>query len=78
MISFNHVCLSRGSKKLLDDVSFLFSKGNRVGVVGRNGSGKTSLFRAILDEIHLESGNIDKPSDLRLSLMEQETPGTER
>ena len=78
MISFNHVCLSRGSKKLLDDVSFLISKGNRVGVVGRNGSGKTSLFRAILDEIHLESGNIDKPSDLRLSLMEQETPGTER
>ncbi len=78
MISFNHVCLSRGSKKLLDDVSFLIPKGNRVGVVGRNGSGKTSLFRAILDEIHLESGNIDKPSDLRLSLMEQETPGIDR
>ena len=78
MISFNSVSLSRGKKKLLTDVNFLIPKGNRVGIVGRNGCGKTSLFLAILDEIYVESGNINKPSDLRLSLMEQETPGIDR
>ena len=78
MISFNQLSLSRGKKKLLDDVNVLIPKGNRIGIVGRNGSGKTSLFRAILDEVYVESGKIDKPSDLRLSLMEQETPGIER
>ncbi len=70
--------MSKGNKKLLDDVNILISEGHRVGVIGRNGCGKTSLFQAISDEAHLESGTILRRSNLRLSLMAQETPGVKK
>ena len=78
MISLNNVSISKGNKKLLDDANISISEGYRVGVIGRNGCGKTSLFQAISDETHLETGQIKKRSNLRLSLMAQETPGVER
>ena len=78
MISFNNVSISKGNKKLLDDANILISEGYRVGVIGRNGCGKTTLFQAILDETYLETGEISKSSNLRLSLMAQETLGVER
>ena len=78
MISLNNVSISKGNKKLLDDANISIQEGHRVGVIGRNGCGKTSLFHAILDETHLETGEIKKRSNLRLSIMEQETPGVER
>ena len=52
--------------------------GQRTGVIGRNGSGKTSLFRALSGEIPLEQGEIDMPTGLRCASMEQETPGSDR
>ena len=78
MISLNNVSISKGNKKLLDDANISIQEGHRVGVIGRNGCGKTSLFHAISDEAHLETGEIKKRSNLRLSIMEQETPGVER
>ena len=78
MIHLNNISLTRGKKKLLSEANILIPKAQRVGVIGRNGCGKTSLFRTISDGLTLDSGTIDKPSGLRISLMNQETPGLDR
>ena len=68
----------RGHQLLLQDVSLVLYKGQRTGVIGRNGCGKTSLFRALAGEIPLDKGDINLPSDLRWSAIAQETPGVDR
>ncbi len=78
MISFSSITLMRGQQILLRGTSLVVHKGERCGVIGRNGSGKTSLFRSITGEIPLEEGTINLPSGLRWSVMEQETPGVDR
>ncbi len=67
-----------GNQVLLRDVSLVIHKGQRTGIIGRNGCGKTSLFRALGSEIALEEGEIDMPNGLRCSSMAQETPASSR
>ncbi|MFT4863195.1 MAG: ATP-binding cassette subfamily F protein 3, partial [Pseudohongiellaceae bacterium] len=78
MISFLNLTLMRGQQLLLNNTSLVVHNGERCGVIGRNGSGKTSLFKSITGEIPLEEGSINLPSGLRWSVMEQETPGVDR
>ncbi|MFK7863563.1 MAG: ABC-F family ATP-binding cassette domain-containing protein [Pseudohongiellaceae bacterium] len=78
MISLINISVMRGQQLLLDDASLVVKNGQRVGVIGRNGSGKTSLFKAIAGEVPLESGAIEMPNGTRWSMMAQETPGVER
>ena len=78
MISLNNIMLMRGSQILLRHVSLVIHKGHRTGVIGRNGCGKTSLFRALSGDIALEEGEIEMPNGLRRSSMAQETPGSRR
>lgn len=68
----------RGRQLLLEDASLMLRSGQRTGIIGRNGTGKTSLFKALNHEIPIEQGSIDLPNGLRTSTMSQETPGSSR
>jgi len=56
----------------------LLRGGQRTGIIGRNGSGKTSLFKALAGEIPIDQGSIEMPNGLRWAMMSQETPGSAR
>jgi ATP-binding cassette, subfamily F, member 3 len=74
MISFSNATLRRGPRKLLDELSFTIYPGWRVGVVGRNGTGKSTLFAALLGELHADSGEVSLPKNLDIATVAQETP----
>ncbi len=74
MIAFRNFALRRGHRLLLSDVDCVLHDGWRVGVVGRNGSGKSSLFAAIRGEVEADRGDIDVPNRLRIASVAQETP----
>ncbi len=61
MIYFRNVNLSFLDRQLFDDINWTIHPKSRIGLVGDNGTGKTTLFRAILDQVHLDSGFIDIP-----------------
>jgi ATP-binding cassette, subfamily F, member 3 len=62
LIYFRNVSLSFLDKKLFDKINWTIHPKSRIGLVGDNGTGKTTLFRAILAQVHLDSGIIDIPS----------------
>src|SRR6478735_4631627 len=74
MISFKNFALRRGERLLLSNVDLTLHAGWRVGVIGRNGCGKSSLFATIMGEIESDLGNLDLPSKLRIASVAQETP----
>ncbi len=74
MLAFKNLALRRGPRLLFSDVDLTLHAGWRVGVVGRNGCGKSSLFAAVRGEIEPDRGDIDKPNKLRMASVAQETP----
>ena len=74
MIAFRNFALRRGERLLLSDVDLTLHAGVRVGVVGRNGCGKSSLFAVIQGESEPDRGDVDMPSRLRIASVAQETP----
>jgi len=74
MIAFRHFALRRGSRLLLSDIDLVIQSGWRLGVVGRNGCGKSSLFAALQGQLEADAGELDLPAKLRLASVAQETP----
>jgi ATP-binding cassette subfamily F protein 3 len=74
MISFRNFALRRGERLLLSNVDLALHAGYRVGVVGRNGAGKSSLFAALMREVEPDRGDIDLPGKARIASVAQETP----
>src|SRR5690348_13834945 len=74
MISFRNFALRRGERLLLSEVDLALHAGWRLGVVGRNGCGKSSLFAALLGELEPDRGDLDVPQRLRIASVAQETP----
>src|SRR5690242_4231936 len=60
-------------KVLFSEETFAINEGEHVGVIGPNGAGKTTLFRVLVDEEHLDSGEIIKSKSLRLGYLAQES-----
>ena len=76
MISLKNLCLRRGTKVLLDNASVTLNPGERIGLVGRNGAGKSSLFALIAGSLHEDSGEFFMPPAWRLAQVAQELPET--
>lgn len=71
MIQVSNLSKSFGTQKLFEDVTFTINKGERVGLVGRNGHGKTTLFRLILGQEQPDSGVIIIPNNYRIGHLSQ-------
>jgi ATP-binding cassette, subfamily F, member 3 len=76
-LSLSGVAVEFGGRRLFQDVTFTVARGEKWGIIGRNGTGKTTLFRLIAGESEPTRGTIARNSGLRLSLMDQhrEFPG---
>ena len=74
MIAFRNFALRRGEHLLLSEVDLSLHSGWRIGVIGRNGAGKSSLFAAIRGEVEADRGDIDLPGTIRIASIAQETP----
>jgi ATP-binding cassette subfamily F protein 3 len=74
MISFRDFAMRRGERLLLSGVDLALHAGWRVGVVGRNGTGKSSLFAALMGELEPDRGDLDLPGKARIAWVAQETP----
>lgn len=73
MIRASGLTLRRGTKVLLDNAEFVVHPGERVGIVGKNGAGKSSLFALLLGEIDQDAGDLEMPQSWRLSHVKQDT-----
>lgn len=78
MITFSDIQLLRGGKPLLDQASATLHPGDKVGLVGKNGCGKSTLFALIKDELSIDAGSFSKPAHWELAWVAQETPALER
>jgi len=74
MIALRQVTFARAGRPLVIDASVQLHAGWKVGVVGANGSGKSSLFALLAGELHAESGAVELPASWRIARVAQETP----
>ena len=77
MIELKNLTLQRGLKVLLDKASLTVNPGQRIGLIGKNGTGKSSLFALIKGEIMQDGGDILIPKHWKLAAVAQETPALE-
>ena len=73
MITLRDLCLQRGAKRLFENASLSFFAGQKIGVVGANGSGKSSFFALLMGELHAESGDLEFPQEIVVAHVSQET-----
>ena len=78
MLTFTDVSLRRGPRLLFEAASFTIHAGNKVGITGANGCGKSSLFSLIQDELHADTGTLSLPDDSIIAHVAQETPAVEK
>jgi ATP-binding cassette subfamily F protein 3 len=77
MLIIDDLSLRIAGRLLLDHASLTLPAGTKAGLVGRNGTGKTTLFRAITGDMASETGSVSFPKNTRIGQVAQEAPGTE-
>ncbi len=78
MITLKNVTLRRSAKMLLDNASVTLNPGEKVGLVGRNGAGKSSLFALFNGTLHEDAGEYYIPTQWRMGQVSQDMPETEQ
>ena len=78
MIVLRALQLRRGVKVLFEDASLTFNRGQKIGVTGANGTGKSSLFALLLGELHQDAGDLEIQPGLVVAHVAQETPSTDQ
>jgi len=74
MIEIKNLTLQRGLKVLLEQAALSLAPGRRVGLIGKNGSGKSSLFALLKGEITADKGDVSIPKHWKTAAVAQETP----
>ncbi|MFD1259378.1 ATP-binding cassette domain-containing protein [Entomomonas asaccharolytica] len=78
MIRLEHIKLQRGPQILLDDASLTLHPGQKIGFIGANGAGKSSLFALLQGQLSLDGGDLYIPKEWRIAHMRQEIEDLER
>ncbi len=78
MLQFREVALRRGTRLLFESVSLQIHPGQKVGLTGANGTGKSSLFSMLRGELHADSGDVQVPSDWQIASVAQELASSEQ
>jgi ATP-binding cassette, subfamily F, member 3 len=78
MIRLQNLTLQRGPQRLLEDAELTLHAGQKAGLIGANGAGKSSLFALLRGELHPDSGDCFLPADWRIAHMRQEVDTLER
>lgn len=78
MIQFDNLSIRRGENMLFDKASFQIHPGQKVGLTGANGCGKSSLFAVLRNELVIDTGDIKIPRDWVMAHVAQEAPANER
>src|ERR1700761_389347 len=78
MLNFTDVTLRRGARVLFADASFSLYRGEKVGITGENGSGKSSLLSLVRGDLHPDSGSFDMPPGLAMAHVSQELLATDQ
>ncbi|QBC32083.1 ABC-F family ATP-binding cassette domain-containing protein [Pandoraea sp. XY-2] len=78
MISIRNLTLRRGVNVVLDSASVTFAPGEKIGLVGRNGAGKSSFFGLLNGTLHEDSGEFSIPTTWKMGQVAQEMPETEQ
>ncbi|BAP42181.1 ABC transporter ATP-binding protein [Pseudomonas sp. StFLB209] len=78
MIRIENLTLQRGPQRLLEDAELTLHAGQKAGLIGANGAGKSSLFALLRGELHPDSGDCRLPADWRIAHMRQEVDTLER
>ena len=71
MVSIENISMEFSARPILNDITFLINKRDRVALIGKNGAGKTTLLRLIAGEEEPTSGHISKDKDLRIGYLPQ-------
>ena len=78
MITLRNLTLARGGKLLLEGIDLTLHAGQKIGVVGPNGCGKSSLFALLLGNLHQEAGDLELPGRLTVAHVAQDIPASEQ
>ena len=74
LVTFNNVSLQYVDKNILKNVSFTINDNAKIGIVGMNGAGKSTILKLIVGELTPSSGIIYKKNDLKIAYLPQDTP----
>jgi ATP-binding cassette, subfamily F, member 3 len=77
MITLRNLTLRRGTKVVLDSASVTLNPGEKIGLVGRNGAGKSSLFALVAGRLHADAGDFEMPPRWRMGEVAQNMPETD-
>jgi ATP-binding cassette subfamily F protein 3 len=78
LLSARDLTLRRGPEPLFEQVNFTVFRGDKAGLTGANGTGKSSLFAAIRGDLHPDRGDIERPAALKIGHVEQEVDASPR
>ncbi len=74
MIRVQNLTINYGERYLFDDISFTVTQGERLAITGRNGCGKSTLFKVLTEQIRPDKGLVEKPKDITVGTLRQELP----